>query len=78
MGEDTPLHTAAYYNDPFYAECRAYGCIQASIESGKLEEQVAAACYGYLLLSSEDKQAIQQFGIDLNPNDANPDFQKKN
>lgn len=77
MGEDTPLTTASYYTDPFFAECRAYGRIKESIKSRKLKPQVAATCHGYLFLSEQDEESLENFGIDLGLDDVDIDFQQK-
>ena len=49
--------------DPFYAECRAYGCI----ENAKLNGHVAIRCYGFMAISAkqESKLAEPPFYIDI-------------
>jgi hypothetical protein len=47
--------------DPFYAECRAFGCM---IEHGK-DHELAVRCHGYMLLPTAIELEIEsQFGID--------------
>ncbi|KAF4955041.1 hypothetical protein FSARC_11948 [Fusarium sarcochroum] len=86
LGKGTPPDTAAYYTDPFYAECRAYGRIRDTLEK-KRKHRVAAAvvpCHGFLFLSPKDQQALERRGIDLRPQDGinftprdvNVDYQK--
>lgn len=48
--------------DPFYAECRAYGCIQKNKRKRKVA--VAADCYGYVKISAGiEKELATQFAI---------------
>lgn len=47
--DEAPLDHLDYYCDPFYNECRAYGKL---IEKD-LNGQVAVRCHGYLMLSAE-------------------------
>lgn len=49
------------YLDPFYNECRAYG----RLVEKKLNGKVAVRCYGYLMLSAQYEEDLeQQFGIE--------------
>jgi hypothetical protein len=45
-------------NDPFHCECRAYGRLK---EEGR--EDLAARCYGYVLLSTQQEDALAQRGF---------------
>ncbi|PCD21389.1 hypothetical protein AU210_016354 [Fusarium oxysporum f. sp. radicis-cucumerinum] len=63
LGEDTPLATASYYTDPFYAECRAYGRIRAA--KGTQLKAIAVPCHGYLFLRRKDKEELERHGIDF-------------
>ena len=50
------------HNDPFYAECRAYGCIEENNQNGK----IAVRCYGFTAVSAqcEEELAAAIFDID--------------
>ena len=50
------------YRDPFYAECRAYGCIERNKKNG----QVAVRCYGFIAISAkrEENLAASPFHVD--------------
>ncbi|KAI8396401.1 hypothetical protein FOFC_20949 [Fusarium oxysporum] len=65
LGEGTSLDTAAYYTDPFYAECRAYARIQEAIEKKILKTDVAVLCHGFFFLKPQDQKALENYGIDL-------------
>ncbi|CAH0020135.1 unnamed protein product [Clonostachys rhizophaga] len=59
------LHTAAYYTDPFYNECRAYGRIrEATKERPKISDAVTR-CYGFLFLNDRDQRYLEQKECDL-------------
>ena len=46
--------------DPFYAECRAYGCIEAKGRNGK----VAVRCHGFTSIPvSREEELAEKFGI---------------
>jgi Kinetochore Sim4 complex subunit FTA2 len=46
--------------DPFYAECRAYGCISANNRNRK----VAVFCYGHTTISAErETELVEKFNI---------------
>ncbi|KAK2609321.1 hypothetical protein QQS21_002102 [Conoideocrella luteorostrata] len=76
LGEDTPLDTAAFYTDPFYAECRAYGRIQEEIKRNKLSKDIAVPCYGYLFLQEEDQIVLHERELDLELWNINVDYQR--
>ena len=48
--------------DPFYAECRAYGCIEQNNQNGI----VAVRCYGFMFVSPkwEERLALAPFNVD--------------
>jgi len=53
------IHTVTNHNEPFYAECRAFGRLQ---ETG--HEDIAVKCYGYFMLESSAEDDISSgFGI---------------
>lgn len=54
-----------FHTDPFYAECRAYGRIREAQIKGTLKRQIAIPCHGFLILKDQDKQLLQERGIDL-------------
>ncbi|KAH6969280.1 kinetochore Sim4 complex subunit FTA2-domain-containing protein [Fusarium avenaceum] len=74
LGEDTPLDTAAYYTDPFYAECRAYGRIRHAKEKGL--KAVAVPCHGFLFLRPQEQQALEKQDIDLGLDEIDSDYQR--
>ncbi|KAJ4245792.1 hypothetical protein NW762_013916 [Fusarium torreyae] len=76
LGEDTPLDTAAYYTDPFYAECRAYGRIRDAANTRALKPDVAIPCHGFLFLQPRDQEALSDRNIDLGQDDIDPDYQR--
>lgn len=76
MGEDTPLNTAAYYTDPFYAECLTYGRIRDALKKGDLREDITTTCHGFLFLQSENQEALRALDIDLGINDVDPCYQE--
>ncbi|KAL8836998.1 MAG: hypothetical protein Q9176_005999 [Flavoplaca citrina] len=51
----TPLNHLDHYFDPFYNECRAYGRL---IEKN-LNGQVAVRCHGYMMLSAEYEDTLE-------------------
>ncbi|KAJ9413000.1 kinetochore Sim4 complex subunit FTA2-domain-containing protein [Fusarium oxysporum] len=59
LGRDTPLDTAAYYTDPIYAQCRAYGCIREAIKQRVPKADVAIPCHGFLFLRPYDQDALK-------------------
>jgi Kinetochore Sim4 complex subunit FTA2 len=40
--------------DPFYAECRAYGCIENNEQNGK----IAVRCYGFMAVSAKEEEVL--------------------
>ncbi|KAI6767669.1 hypothetical protein HG530_005678 [Fusarium avenaceum] len=74
LGEDTPLDTAAYYTDPFYAECRAYGRIRHAKKKGL--KAVAVPCHGFLFLRPQEQQALEKQDIDLGLDEIDSDYQR--
>lgn len=65
IGNEIPLETIAYYCDPFYNECRAYGRIYDAVKRKKLESHVIIPCHGFMFLSERDKQILEGRGMDL-------------
>ncbi|KAL9630621.1 MAG: hypothetical protein Q9204_004627 [Flavoplaca sp. TL-2023a] len=53
-GGYTPLDHLDHYFDPFYNECRAYGRLIAE----NLNGQVAVRCHGYMMLSAEHEDTL--------------------
>ncbi|KAF4957054.1 hypothetical protein FGADI_3469 [Fusarium gaditjirri] len=76
LGEDTSLDTAAYYTDPFFAECRAYGRIREATDGKILKSDVAVASHGFLFLEPKDQEALQKRNIDLGLDSVDIDYQK--
>jgi hypothetical protein len=76
LGEDTPLDTAAYYTDPFYAECRAYGRIREATDGKILKPDVAVPCHGFVFLESKDQEALANRNIDLGLGSVDMDYQR--
>ncbi|KAG7408256.1 hypothetical protein Forpe1208_v012343 [Fusarium oxysporum f. sp. rapae] len=76
LGEDTSLDTAAYYTDPFYAECRAYGRIKEATKEKILKPEVAVLCHGFFFLKPQDQKALEDRGIDLGLGSVDLDYQK--
>lgn len=65
MGDDTSLNTAAYYTDPFYAECRAYGRINEAVQKRKMKEDITVPCHGFLFLGERDEKILNDRKVDL-------------
>ncbi|KAI4101710.1 MAG: hypothetical protein LQ339_004944 [Xanthoria mediterranea] len=56
--DEAPVDHLDYYCDPFYNECRAYG----KLVENHLNGEVAVRCHGYLMLSAEyDDQLDDRF-----------------
>ena len=53
--------------DPFYAECRAYGCIKNNKKNGK----IAVRCYGFLAVSAEREEELSAQPFDIDPEEWN-------
>ncbi|KAK3381760.1 kinetochore Sim4 complex subunit FTA2-domain-containing protein [Podospora didyma] len=62
-GQTVTDELLAFHTDPFYAECRAYGCIK-KVESER-RRQIAARCHGFMSLRRKDELALEEMGIDL-------------
>ncbi|KAH7321024.1 kinetochore Sim4 complex subunit FTA2-domain-containing protein [Stachybotrys elegans] len=75
VGRDTPLDTAAYYSDPFFAECRAYGRINKAVKQRKLRGDVAIPCHGFLFLQKRDEEALDRYDLDFNLDNVDLDYQ---
>ncbi|KAF4953241.1 hypothetical protein FSARC_12445 [Fusarium sarcochroum] len=71
LGKDIPSDIAAFYTDPFYAECRAYGRINETVGRSRKHpiSTVAVPCHGFVFLGSQDQRALVARGIDLRPRD---------
>ncbi|KAI1263807.1 kinetochore Sim4 complex subunit FTA2-domain-containing protein [Xylariaceae sp. FL1019] len=54
-----------FHTDPFYAECRAYGQIEARRKRQGLKRKDIADCYGFLALKKTDEHVLNGYGIDL-------------
>ncbi|KAF5724950.1 hypothetical protein FMUND_315 [Fusarium mundagurra] len=76
LGQDTSLDTVAYYTDPFYAECRAYGRIREAIDINLLQSDVAIASHGFFFLETKDQEALQSRNIDLGLNSITINYQR--
>lgn len=76
LGEDTSLDTAAYYTDPFYAECRAYGRLHEAANRKMLKSDVAVASHGFFFLESKDQKTLQNRNIDLGLDSVDIDYQR--
>ncbi|RTE75437.1 hypothetical protein BHE90_010098 [Fusarium euwallaceae] len=76
VGEEIGLQTVAYYTDPFYAECRAYGRIQEAIEKGYLKSDIVVPCHGFFFLRETDEKVLQGRNIDLDADQVDPEYQR--
>lgn len=77
MGSGTDLNTAAYYIDPFYAECRAYGRIEQAITKRKPRKDAVVRCHGYPFLCDADQRRILEYaGIDLGFDKLDTEYQE--
>ncbi|KAF4945631.1 hypothetical protein FSARC_14400 [Fusarium sarcochroum] len=76
LGEDTSLDTAAYYTDPFYAECRAYGRIREAKKKKDPKADIAVPCHGFFFLRPKDQEALENLDIDLGLDDVDLDYQR--
>ncbi|KAF7555028.1 hypothetical protein G7Z17_g2465 [Cylindrodendrum hubeiense] len=76
LGEDTALETAAYYTDPFFAECRAYGRIKEATKKRSLKAQIAIPCHGFIFLKENDERTLSKLGIDFGIARIDSDFQQ--
>ncbi|PHH91535.1 hypothetical protein CDD83_81 [Cordyceps sp. RAO-2017] len=69
LGHSFPLETITFHNDPFFAECRAYGRIKEAQAKGMLKREVAVRCEGFLLLQDEDRKILEGKGVDFEGQD---------
>ncbi|PHH89296.1 hypothetical protein CDD83_6338 [Cordyceps sp. RAO-2017] len=69
LGHSFPVETIAFHNDPFFAECRAYGRIKEAQAKGMLKRGVAVRCEGFLLPRDEDKKFLERKGVDFEEQD---------
>lgn len=76
MGYDTSPHVAAWYCDPFYAECRAYGRIQAVSRKENRVQNIAVPCYGFMFLQERDAEILRSQEVDLGLEHADMEYQK--
>lgn len=76
MGDNTPLKTAAYYTDPFFAECRAYGRIREATRKKTWKSQIAVPCHGFIFLRENDERTLINLGVDFGIDDVDIDFQQ--
>ncbi|KAI9149999.1 hypothetical protein HJFPF1_09749 [Paramyrothecium foliicola] len=65
MGSDYTSDVVAYYTDPFFSECRAYGRIQDALDNKALAANPAMPCYGYILLQQKDEEILLEKGLNL-------------
>jgi Kinetochore Sim4 complex subunit FTA2 len=61
-GIGVPLEKYIAHFDPFYAECRAYGCIEDNEQNGR----IAVRCHGFMAVSAKEEEilAAPPFQID--------------
>ncbi|KAI1127817.1 kinetochore Sim4 complex subunit FTA2-domain-containing protein [Nemania abortiva] len=64
-GESVKEEDMAFHTDPFYAECRAYGCIKEAYKTRQPKTPYVADCYGFLALTEIDRNYLIEQGIDL-------------
>ncbi|KAK7209237.1 hypothetical protein V2G26_016415 [Clonostachys chloroleuca] len=74
---DVSLNTAAYYTDPFYAECRAYGRIREATKKRPKISDAAIRCYGFLFLGDTDQRYLEEKNCDLGLEKVNPAYQRQ-
>ncbi|RFU28936.1 hypothetical protein B7463_g7382, partial [Scytalidium lignicola] len=77
LGEDTPLDEAAYYTDPFYAECRAYGRINEAIKRKELRPDIVIPCHGFLFLQKRDEKILNERNVNFELDKAYLEYQRK-
>ncbi|KAI1274739.1 kinetochore Sim4 complex subunit FTA2-domain-containing protein [Xylaria sp. FL0933] len=66
QGEPVSDDVLTFHTDPFYAECRAYGCLQHAREKQGLKRCDFAECYGFLALKEEDAAYLEtDLGVEL-------------
>lgn len=76
VGDDLSLETIAYYADPFYNECRAYGSIHDAVKRKRLRPDVIIPCHGFMFLSERDLDILENRGVDLRLNQVPREYQK--
>ncbi|CAH0040324.1 unnamed protein product [Clonostachys solani] len=74
---DVSLNTAAYYTDPFYAECRAYGRIREATKKRPKISDAATRCYGFLFLSDRDQRYLEGKKCDLGLEEVDLAYQRQ-
>ncbi|KAH8742484.1 kinetochore Sim4 complex subunit FTA2-domain-containing protein [Diaporthe sp. PMI_573] len=72
LGRQLDADELAFHTDPFFAECRAYGRIEEARAKEKRARQVAAQCYGFLILGASEVERLKKNGFDLWPEDLPP------
>ncbi|CAI6092900.1 unnamed protein product [Clonostachys chloroleuca] len=77
IGYDVPLQTVAYYKDPFYNECQAYGRFREPLKGKRKLSDVAVPCHGFLFLSDRDQQYLDDNGYELWSSISDPSYQEK-
>lgn len=53
--------------DPFYAECRAYGCIERNNQNG----EIAVRCYGFMAVSPEREEDLTALPFNIDTSEWN-------
>ncbi len=76
MGNNTSPHVAAWYCDPFYAECRAYGRLQARPGKTNWAQKIAVPCHGFFFLQERDEEILRDRKIDLGLEYADLEYQE--
>ncbi|CAG9986693.1 unnamed protein product [Clonostachys byssicola] len=74
--DDLTPQIAAYYEDPFYNECRAYGRIRKPLRGKRKLSDAAVACHGFLFLSDRDRQYLEDNEYDLLSSIVDPSYQE--
>ncbi|KAK7431589.1 hypothetical protein QQZ08_001807 [Neonectria magnoliae] len=76
LGDDVSLETIAYYTDPFYSECRAYGRIHQGIKKRELKPDVVIPCHGFFFLREKDKRILDSRNINLELDKVDHNYQR--
>ncbi|KAI0871211.1 hypothetical protein GGS24DRAFT_472104 [Hypoxylon argillaceum] len=63
--EDVKDKDMVFHTDSFYAECRAYACIQNIYPAGRPKIPYVTDCYGFLALNDAHKHYSADLGMDL-------------
>ena len=66
-GIGVPLEKYIAHCDPFYAECRAYGCIEDHRQNGK----IAVGCYGFMAVSAKQEDVLAGPPFEIDPSEWN-------